>query len=208
MSCVVMAFGPANVGSASILTTVDGGETWRVGETPVVPRPALQARSPILLQHGTRLLALIVASADSSTGPLISAGALGSPAERPVYSGIFVSVSEDDGQTWSWPRPGPSTVQPVYIFLSPQEDDRGRLLLLDDRQLWTSLDDGATWTARMIQAPAGLKPTRLVGGSHRVLYALALESGPVSTVTIGSQVTLLRSGDDGVHWSRVPLPRP
>ena len=170
----VILFGDMNGGSASILTTTDGGESWRMGETPVVPRPDLKARSPILLRHGTRLLALTVASADSSTGPLISAGALGSPAERPVYSGIFVSVSEDNGQTWSPPRPGPSTVQPVYVFVLPQMDDRGRLLLLDDRQLWISVDEGATWTARMIQAPAGLRPTMLAGARQGVLYALAL----------------------------------
>ena len=115
----------------------------------------------------------------------------------------FVSVSDDGGQTWSQSRPEPNVVQ-AY----PTLDERGQLLVLDDRRLWTSADNGATWTPRLMQAPAELRLARLASAVPGALYALA---GPVDIVgapSTLSPLTLLRSTDGGAHWSVVALPRP
>ena len=126
----------------------------------------------------------------------------------------FVSVSDDSGQTWSQPRPAPNIVQPWYAGLNPGLDDRGRLLLLDDRRLWISEDDGATWAARLMQASAELGLVMLVSAVPGALYAMA---GPVDIVTAPSpgapsafatSLKLIRSTDGGAHWSVVALPRP
>src|SRR5215475_13961666 len=82
----------------------------------------------------------------------------------------FVSVSDDSGQTWSQPRPAPNIVQPWYAGLNPGLDDRGRLLLLDDRRLWISEDDGATWAARLMQLPAELGLVMLVSAVPGAFY--------------------------------------
>jgi hypothetical protein len=129
----------------------------------------------------------------------------------------FVSVSDDGGQTWSQPRPAPNIVQPGYVGLYPRLDDRGRLLLLDDRRLWISQDDGATWAARLMQVPAELRLVMLVSAVPGALYAMAEKTGPVDIVrapspgaqfTFGVPLTLIRSTDGGAHWSVVALPRP
>ena len=95
----------------------------------------------------------------------------------------------------------------------PTLDERGRLLLLDDRRLWISEDDGATWAARLMQASAELGLVMLVSAVPGAFYAMA---GPVDIVTAPSPgapsivgpMTLIRSTDRGAHWSVVALPRP
>jgi len=96
----------------------------------------------------------------------------------------------------------------------PTLDERGRLLLLDDRRLWISEDDGATWAARLMQASAELGLVMLVSAVPGALYAMA---GPVDILSapstaapsfFGAPMTLLRSTEGGAHWSRVGLPRP
>jgi len=101
-------------------------------------------------------------------------------------------LTSDGGKTWQLAIRAP----------------RNGLLVLDDRRLWTSADNGATWTPRLMQAPAELRLARLASAVPGALYALA---GPVDIVgapSTLSPLTLLRSTDGGAHWSVVALPRP
>ena len=193
-------------GSASTAATSDGGESWRTVQTPEVPLPGTQILSRAILRHGHRLVSWLLAVPDST---LTVVGTLVTPQLGSSIDYMpFASVSDDSGQTWSRPRPAPSIVQPAYIGLSPRLDDRGRLVLLDDRRLWISADGGATWTARLMQAPAGLRPATLVSAGPGALYALAANTGTIDIVTPGTPLALIRSTDEGAHWSAVALPPP
>src|SRR5262249_7231093 len=155
-------------GPASAVATSDGGETWRAIKAPEVPVQATRFQNRVLLRHGHRLLSWLLALPDTT---LTAGGTPVTPQGGPVGAieyMAFISVSDDAGQTWSQSRPEPSAVQPY-----PTLDDRGRLLVLDDRRLWISADNGATWTARLMQAPAELRLAMLVGAVPGALYALA-----------------------------------
>jgi hypothetical protein len=119
----------------------------------------------------------------------------------------FASVSDDGGLTWSQPRAGPNFVRPWYVGAFATVDTRRRLLLVDERRLWISDDGGATWASRLMQAPADLRPAMLVSAVQGALFALAAQTGPAGMVTSSSPLTLIRSTDDGAHWSAVNLPR-
>jgi len=178
----------------SAVATSHGGGSWREVTAPEVPVHATRLESGVLLRHGHRLLFWLPAVTPLG-GPLID------------YM-PFVSVSRDGGQTWSPARPAPNIVQPWYVGLYPALDDRGRLLVLDDRRLWISEDDGATWAARLMQVPAELQLAMLVSTTPGALYATAVQTGPLGVVTPGTPLTLIRSTDGGAHWSVVALPRP
>src|SRR5262249_17865267 len=153
---------------------------------------ATRFQNRVLLRHGHRLLSWLLALPDTT---LTAGGTPVTPQGGPVGAieyMAFISVSDDGGQTWRQSPPEPSALQP-----HPTLDDRGRLLVLDDGRLWISADNGATWTARLMQAPAELRLAMLVGAVPGALYALA---GPVDVVgapsTLGP-LTLLRSTDGG-----------
>jgi len=201
----VLALTPAG-GSLSAMATGDGGQTWRPVETPQTPFQGTRILSWSILRYGHRLLSWLLAVPDST---LTVVGTLVTPQLGSSIDYMpFVSVSDDSGQTWSRPRAAPNVVQPAYIGLSPRLDDRGRLVLLDDRRLWISADGGATWSARLMQAPAGLRPATLVSAGPRTLYALAANTGPIDIVTPGTPLALIRSTDGGAQWSAVALPPP
>ena len=190
-------------GTQSAVATSDGGESWGATKAPRVTVQADRLERGVLLRHGHRLLFW-----------LLAVTAVGGPSIEYLP---FVSVSDDGGQTWSQPRPAPSIVQPWYIGPYPRLDDRGRLLLLDDRRLWISEDDGDTWAALLMQVPAELRLTMLISAVPGALYAMAEKGGPVRIVRpvsagavpiAGSPPTLTRSPDGGAHWSLVALPRP
>ena len=183
--------------STSALATDDGGETWRTVKAFEVPQ-GTRVLSWVILSRGHRLLSWLLTVPDTM---LTAGGGL-------FFDYMpFLSVSDDGGQTWSQPRAGPNVVQPGYVGLYPRIDDRGRLLLVDDRRLWISDDGGTTWAARLMQAPAELRPAMLVSAVPGALFAMAARIGPAGTVTLGTPLTLIRSIDDGAHWSAVNLPR-
>ncbi len=187
--------------STSALATYDGGETWRTVKTFEVPQ-GTRVRSAVILSRGHRLLSWLLTVPDTM---LTAGGGLFSPPGSSIDYMPFISVSDDGGRTWSQPRAGPNVVQPGYVGLYPRVDDRGRLLLVNDRRLWISDDGGTTWAARLMQAPAELRPAMLVSAVPGALFAMAAQTGPVGVP--GTALTLIRSIDDGAHWSAVNLPR-
>jgi photosystem II stability/assembly factor-like uncharacterized protein len=191
--------------TASASATSDGGETWRTAETPEVPLQGTRVLSWTILRHGQRLLWWLLTVPDTT---LTAGGALVSPqGGSSIDYTPFVSVSDDGGRTWSQPLAGPNVVQPGYVGLFARVDARGRLLLVDDRRLWISEDEGATWASRLMQAPADLRPATLVSAVPGALFAMAAQTGLAGMVTLSTPLTLIRSTDDGAHWSAVNLPR-
>src|SRR5262249_61841660 len=71
--------------------------------------------------------------------------------ERFVGPVAYVSVSSDGGRTWSRPRHGPEvTPEGGGAFVIPLTDRSGRVLLVDSHRLWSSDDEGLTWTSRLM----------------------------------------------------------
>src|SRR5262249_49897721 len=159
--------------------------------------------STVLLRHGGRMLAWLL----EGSRPASPHGVLAAP-HGTVDIAALVSVSDDGGPTWGSPRARPPLVQPTDLSLFPPLDHRGPLLLLDSRHLWVSEDGGATWTVRLVQIPAGLRPAWLASAVHGGLYSAAYQTGPIDAVTPSTPLTLIRSTDGGAHWSPVTLPRP
>jgi photosystem II stability/assembly factor-like uncharacterized protein len=173
-------------GTPTLFVTGDGGTTWRPSITLASPLPASPQVSALLFARGDTLFAWLFTHSSALND-----------ANR--VAATYLLASTDGGQTWSPPRPGPELQAPIE---APVFDDRGRLLLLDNRCLWVSADDGSTWTARVIQAPEGVVPLDLAFAGP-VLLARASERG-VGQVHIVD--TLLRSTDGGAHWDQVRLP--
>lgn len=181
---VLVALG--NDGTPTLFVTGDGGSTWRPSIALTSPLPGSPEVSAVLLARGDMLFAWL-STYSSATND----------ANR--VAATYLLASTDRGQTWSPPRPGPELEAPTG---APVFDDLGRLLVLEDRRLWVSADDGSTWTARVIQAPEGIVPLGLALAG-RTLLARASSRGAGSVRVID---TLLRSPDGGAHWDEVPLP--
>ncbi len=189
----------------SLFVTADGGKTWHAVETPAVQLLDGRLLSFTLIKHGRRLLAWLIAV---PAAILSSSRVVAFPAGTRIDFRTFVSVSEDGGERWSPPQKGPSVVMPPLFLPVPQQDDRGHLLILDDRRLWISPDDGASWTATAIKVTSSLRPGLLVGAGSGALFALAQKTGPAGTPGQNSRLLLLRSTDGGAYWSPVALPQP
>ncbi len=190
----------ATDGTLSLLATQDGGETWRSTATLSSPRPGARLAAVALLRHGTRLLAWLLTLPADQFGPQGSFLPTGSDPYLDVHP--YLAASDDGGLSW-----GPLAAGPDLELRHagvPVVDGRGRLLLLEGRRLWVSQDDGATWTARVAQAPYGQEPAFLLEPAGSTLLATA--SSPTAAVDARFVDALLRSADGGVHWNEVPLP--
>ena len=181
---VLMARAPD--GTPSLFVTDNGGLAWRPVVTLSSPMPGTRPSVAALLARGASLLVWMTAVTDAYN--------------QSSTVRTYVTESGDDGLTWSPPRPGPSLEPTVG---APALDDRGRLLLLNDRRLWMSPDGGLTWTARVIEAPAGLLAfgPLLAGGT---LLAWASDGSTIGTLR--PVYRLLRSTDGGAQWDLVRLP--
>ncbi len=184
-------------GSPILLTTVDGGATWRSAATFDSPVPGTYLWTVRLFVHGRRLMAVPVWVA----GAEVIGDVVGIKPGANVAFHPFVSVSDDAGGTWSPQRPGPIVDGAFHGTAAPTLDDRGRLVLLDGRRLWASGDGGTTWSARVAVLPKGLEPMAPITAAPGALFVPA-GAGPLARSN-----ELLRSRDDGSHWSVVPLPK-
>ena len=187
----------------SMLATDDGGDTWRPVVAPASLGTGTEVLNNFLIRHGQRLLRLFEAIPED----VVSSSRAGITFDP--RSGFdqtsYISISSDGGQTWSQLRAGPR----LFTRLGPQSpmlDELGRLLLMQDRELWMSDDDGATWFARVVQVPAGLEPERVVSVAQGALLAIAVEREPAEAPMPTFRQALIRSTDRGVHWSQVRLP--
>jgi photosystem II stability/assembly factor-like uncharacterized protein len=189
--------------TSSMLTTSDGGDSWRAVDAPVGPIAGTPVLTSTLIRHGRRLLRSFLAIPEDVLGanrPVISLDT-----HSGFYATTYVAISDDGGQTWTQPRAG-ARLFGQFAPENPLLDDRGRLLLLRDRQLWVSDDDGATWAAHVIQAPADMTPQRLVAVAPRALFGIAIENAAFETRFPVRVQTLIRSTDGGAHWSPIALP--
>ena len=168
-----------------LVTTGDGGATWQPVAGFEPPVAHLRSTKLLLLRHGARLVAWLTAFASG-------------PASAPL---AFSSTSDDGGRTWAELREGPP------VFSGPAAiDNRGRLLVLADRRLLTSDDDGVTWTARVIDAPPGRTPLTMASAAPGALYATAVSASALEPLPRNPIESLLRSSDGGIHWTEVQLP--
>ncbi len=190
---------------SSMLATSDGGDTWRPVDTALGPGNGTLALNSSLVRHGQRLLRWFQAIPEEVLRS-VGAGVNFDPGSG-FYQTTYISISDDGGQIWSQPQAGPR----LFTRLGPESpslDDSGRLLILRDRELWVSDDDGATWFARIIQAPAELAPQRIAAVARGALFGIAVDSQAAAGPIPISRQALIRSTDGGVHWSRVTLPTP
>jgi hypothetical protein len=183
----------------ALYLTEDGGETWRPSLTPVSPLTGTRTLAVWSLRSPGHLLAWLTAIPQEQAGP----GGTFAPTGPGFDVSTFAETSADGGATWGSPIAGPhlrtASVGPPAI------DSAGRLLLLDGRRLWVSVDGGGNWTARLIQAPSGETPDSLIESAGGALFASALsDTAPAALPRFVDR--LLRSTDGGAHWESVPLP--
>ncbi len=186
----------------SLLTTRDGGETWQPATLPeplvagvhlAVPDP----QDVVLLAHGGRLvLSLNMLPAS------VAAGSIGPPGDVRNRAMVhWSSLSEDGGQTWTqWAIERATNLVAAGMATF---DDKGRLLLADDRRLWISTDFGRTWEGRSLPLPKNVHAVGVLAARADGLV-IAGWRGP----TIPGDLVLLSSRDSGAHWAEIPLPPP
>ncbi|HYW26666.1 MAG TPA: hypothetical protein VE953_21010 [Terriglobales bacterium] len=183
----------------ALYLTEDGGETWRSSLTAVSPLPATRSLLVWPLRLPGHLLAWLTAIPQEQA----RAGSAFAGSSPGFDLSTFVETSVDGGATWGPPIAGPHLR--TASLGPPAVDPAGRLLLLDGRRLWVSVDGGGTWTARVIQVPAGETPDSLLEAAGGALFASAV-SDTRPAAEPGLVDRLLRSTDGGVHWESVPLP--
>jgi len=185
----------------TLFRTDDGGETWRPSLAPASPLPGTEAYLLPVERAGDRLLAFLEALLQQE---IDAHGNLTFTNSGSYFDlSLFTLASDDGGRTWGPPIAGP--ILRTTTLAPPVLDSSGRLLLMEGRRLWVSDDDGATWTARVIQAPSGWTPSALMQPRGRALFATAI-TGSSPTTDRRFVDGLMRSTDGGAHWEPVRLP--
>lgn len=180
--------GPATGSWPSLVTTQDGGDTWRPAALPAAPADSfgggITVAAPQLLERQGRLVVSVALNT--------AAGGLAQ----------WSSPSDDGGQTWlPWSREPPP---PATFFAAPIVDDTGRLLMADSQRLWTSADEGRTWQTRPVRLPSGAQALATVAAVAGAVFVVAERQTPSRT----PGVALLRSRDGGASWTEIRLPHP
>jgi hypothetical protein len=192
----------------ALMLTSDGGQSWRLAAPPEAPRATGLALATGILAWDRRLLAWSVLA--GAAGIDVTDTGIITIHERPQVLDLsfFTTVSDDGGATWGPLEAGPTVTEPFPpTTVGLQVDDRGRLLLFDDRRLWISEDGGARWTARVVEVPAGVWPLVVVDARSALFAIAARPPGLAERLSGLSATTLLRSRDGGIHWDEIPLPR-
>jgi photosystem II stability/assembly factor-like uncharacterized protein len=191
-------------GAWSLLATDDGGASWHEAAALGAPLPGTLLFVVALLRHGARLMAWAEALPADQVRENPGGGVLLTGSDPHLELHPYLVASDDGGATWGSPVAAPQLDEKYQAV--PVVDGRGRLLVFEGRRLWVSEDDGAAWSARLVQAPAGLEPAVLLppAGDGTLL---ALAASPTSAVGARSLSALLRSRDGGAHWEPMRLPR-
>ena len=183
---LALAVGPvggevfAGVEHGGVRVSRDGGATWRNASRGLQAQPVFDVEVD---PH--RAGALWVASPEQS-------------AYEGTYPGLLVSVNE--GKSWNRrdPKTGFDRVQLAQVVLDPRRE--GRVWALGLREVYRSLDGGASWEkVDFVRFASELaidpeRPDRLyVAGSRRVLVGDGAIDIPV----------LWRSADGGDSWAQV-----
>jgi photosystem II stability/assembly factor-like uncharacterized protein len=175
----------------TILKSADGGRTWSALAMPRIPPPHTSspgassrvsskrsqlAKAPVGVGRRVRINALRAVAADKTV--LFAA----------TDDGLFRSASL--GTTWEQVKsPGITgfSVQAVYAPAS----GTSHLAVKTASSLFISSDAGRTW-----------QPAPLPDSSY-YLYDLALSTGPDVAILAATSRGLLRSTDEGAHWTLI-----
>jgi len=207
----------------------DAGQTWRLIDSPLsryqVWALAIDPQEPALMFAGTgtptppglfrstdgglsweQRPAEIVAECPAVGTPRVTGIAIDPANRNNVWMGIEVDGvrhSTDRGETWktiSNTIPNPD-VHNVLVVEGPPKT----IIVVVNNDLFTSIDEGATWKAHQLRA------------SYPTIYprGIAVQPGNGKTVfltigdaTPGSIGTVLRSHDTGATWEELSLPVP
>ncbi|HKF74939.1 MAG TPA: hypothetical protein VKF59_02260 [Candidatus Dormibacteraeota bacterium] len=155
-----------------LYTTSDGGAHWQGAPIPSLPgRPS---------------------------GPGLPAISVLPDGHLTMVGQGYLLASDDGGQHWSAPRPlPPPTVSGGVTAL----DSTHWWLLTRDNQIYSSVDEGATWTA-VGRPPKGMTLDRIGFSSPTAGWATASYLRP------GVADVLLTTADGGRTWRSLPTPHP
>jgi photosystem II stability/assembly factor-like uncharacterized protein len=181
----------------SVLATDDGGANWQERARFGPPFPGAWTLGAVLVSRGGRQLLSLETLPKAPDG-----SALAGPFTQSV--GVFTATSTDGGMTWGPLVPGPRLASPSV----PLFDDKGRMLLLSDRQFWVSATYGAGWQSQPVALPAGVRVLGLEAAVSGTLFAIGVTSAPVRGAPANAfpPRILLRSRDGGGHWEQLALP--
>ncbi len=181
----------------SLLTSVDGGNTWSVF-SPLLDKQPISA----IARKGNTVLACgnvgIARSPDGgnfwefqSTGLAFEdfSSFYGRIAKVGDYLSLYSYFSEDNGQTWFQPIIDANYIQyPVYAY-------KGSYFAIDyDRKLYRSVGDMRHWQSLGVQFPSGKSQVFLDAGSH--FYRLESDNGWSAGPAIIYETT-----DNGLTWA-------
>lgn len=163
-----------------LMASQDGGETWAAVRLGDSPPGSTEIGTPVFPVQGPA--GYLPITANTYVG------------QCPPTAITYLYCTLDGGVTWSGPRRPPAPV-----FDSP---DGVNFWAFDGHQLFRSADQGSSWRTIKPKLPSGATAMQelVVASIHT---AWAVWSGPEGQPT---RQMVLRTTDDGAHWSVIKLP--
>jgi photosystem II stability/assembly factor-like uncharacterized protein len=180
----IMYAGTGSPSRAAFFRSRDGGKHWQMTSLVMPPKCAGVSRP--------RMLAIAIDPDDS----------------QDVWVGVEEGGafrSRDGGETWQrvdGARAGGipnSDVHSIAILPGPPKT----IVIMVVNALYTSTDDGATWTETVVREQWGMYYSRVLApklGSHNELF-MGIGDGTPGTTSL-----FLRSNDRGASWVNAPFP--